>query len=121
MYAPLAPQIARTRAADARRAAHATEAGRVQAGPIVLRTGRREDLPQLARLAQLDGQTVPAQPVLVAEEAGAIRAALSLRDGRAIADPFVPSAELVEHLRLRAARTGYSPRRRRPRFALRWS
>ena len=29
-------------------------------------------------------------------------AALSLRDGRVIADPFIPTAELVELMRLRA-------------------
>jgi hypothetical protein len=41
--------------------------------------------------------------VLLAELDGRIVAAVSTHDGRAVADPFVPSAEIVEQLRLHAS------------------
>jgi hypothetical protein len=52
----------------------------------------------------LEGGRPPAGPALVAEENGAIVAALCLSTGRAVADPFVPSLHLVDLLRRRAER-----------------
>ena len=52
----------------------------------------------------LDSARPLAGPALVAEENGAIVAALCLSTGRAVADPFVPSLHLVELLRRHAAR-----------------
>ena len=72
-------------------------------GPVTLRFAFPDDALVLARLAALDDAPQPAHPVLLAEVSGEAVAALSLRDGRAIADPFQPSAELVELLRARAA------------------
>ncbi|MBV9464847.1 MAG: hypothetical protein JO169_01910, partial [Solirubrobacterales bacterium] len=46
---------------------------------------------------------MPAQPALVAEIDGELCAALSLADGRVVADPFRPSGALLELLRMRAA------------------
>jgi hypothetical protein len=66
-------------------------------------TIRRADLADLAaldRLAALDSAAVPTGDVLVAEVAGDLWAALELSTGKAIADPFRPSGELVELLRL---------------------
>ncbi len=43
---------------------------------------------------------------MVAEVGGEVLAALPARGGQAIADPFRPTAELVEMLRVRAGLTG---------------
>lgn len=55
------------------------------------------------RLAALDSATVPPPPLLVAEVDGELRAAVSLHDGRAIADPFTRTAHLLDVLRTRIA------------------
>jgi hypothetical protein len=65
---------------------------------------RADDDADLVRLAALDGARPLARPALVAEENGAIVAALCLSTGRAVADPFVPTLQLVELLRRHAAR-----------------
>jgi hypothetical protein len=68
-------------------------------------TIRRADLADLAaldRLAAVDSAVAPTGDVLVAEVAGELWAALEIESGAAIADPFRPSAELVELLRLHA-------------------
>ncbi len=70
--------------------------------PIVIRPDRPEDVRALARLAALDSARVPAAPLLVAEVAGELRAALSLYDGATIADPFQRTASLVALLTMRA-------------------
>jgi hypothetical protein len=71
--------------------------------PIIsLRAATSNDGPALVRLAALDSADVPAGPVLVAEVDGEPQAAMSLRDGRVVADPFAHTAELVSLLRLRA-------------------
>jgi hypothetical protein len=56
----------------------------------------------LCRLAALDSAAVPAPPVLIAEGDGELRAAMSLADGHVVADPFVPTADLVVMLHARA-------------------
>jgi hypothetical protein len=90
---------------------------------ILLRPAYADDERAVHRLAALDSTTAaPAPPLLVAEIEGELRAALSLSDGSAIADPFYPSAELVALLRAHAAQAGarsLSPRapRRRRRLA----
>jgi hypothetical protein len=69
---------------------------------IVIRVAERDDAAALHRLAQLDSAAPPAGPVLLAEAGGAARAALSLSDGRAVADPFFPTQHLVALLRVHA-------------------
>jgi hypothetical protein len=69
---------------------------------IVIRPNRRDDERALARLAGLDSAPVPAEPLLVAEVGGELRAALSLRDGAVIADPFHFTTQLVTLLQMRA-------------------
>jgi hypothetical protein len=54
---------------------------------------------------------VPVAPVLVGARCQRVVAALSLRDGAVIADPFVPTADIVALQRLRARQLG---RRERP-------
>ena len=68
-------------------------------------TIRRADLADLAaldRLAALDSASAPTGEVLVGEVGGELWAAVEIDSGRAIADPFRPSAELVELLQLHA-------------------
>src|SRR5436309_2751265 len=62
-------------------------------GPITIRRATEDDKPALAQLASLDCARRPAGAVLLAETRGELRAALSLADGAAIADPFRPSAD----------------------------
>jgi hypothetical protein len=57
----------------------------------------------LDRLAQLDSAAPLEHPILVGEIGDRVAAALDLDTGRAIADPFVPTANLLAHLRVRAA------------------
>ena len=91
---------------------------------IVIRRADGSDARALSRLAALDSAPAPlAGPdVLIAEVTGHIAAAVN--DGQAIADPFQPTAGLVELLHLRAGQlTSSGPaslahrRRRFPRFA----
>jgi hypothetical protein len=70
---------------------------------LTIRLAHEDDRASLATLAQLDSSAPAAAPVLVAEAADRIVAAISLADGSAIADPFVPTTEVLEMLRLRAA------------------
>jgi hypothetical protein len=70
---------------------------------VTVRHSHAGDETALARLAVLDSGQVPEGPALVAEADARIVAALPLGSGRPIADPFVPTAELVALLHLRAA------------------
>lgn len=69
---------------------------------VVIRSARDADLPLVHELAELDAAAPLASPILVAVVDGRPWAALSLDDGRAVADPFRPSASTVELLRMRA-------------------
>jgi hypothetical protein len=77
--------------------------------PLVLRPATAVDTPDLERLAALDSARPLEGEVMLAYAAGEVRAALSLETGRAVADPFYPSLELVELLE---AAAGGKPRRR---------
>ena len=66
---------------------------------VTLRRAGAEDARAIAALA---GARPPAGPLLVAEIDGEVRAALSLADGRILADPLQPSAAALELLRARA-------------------
>jgi len=69
----------------------------------VLRIATEHDAADLRRLAQLDEARPLTGRILIGELAGAPAAALSLKTGRGIADPFRPTADLRIHLRARAA------------------
>ena len=69
---------------------------------ITLRVCGADDALELRRLAELDSAEPLAGEVLVAEQGGDLRAAIALADLRVIADPFHPTADLVELLRTRA-------------------
>jgi hypothetical protein len=85
---------------------------------LTLRFACFDDAPDLLRLAQLDSAKPLRDPILVGEVSGRMIAALSLADGRAIADPFVLSASMVELLRARARQLEGAGRR--PRWRERW-
>jgi hypothetical protein len=69
---------------------------------LTVRTLEPQDKEAVRVLAALDGQHVPTGPALVAEVDREVVAALPLDGGRALADPFRPTAHLVALLELRA-------------------
>src|SRR5437763_10588970 len=111
----LTPQLqialAHAKADDLRRAAAVRNPGRRQSQPrppvaaersVTLRFGVPADENRLARLAALDSSKPPAQPILLAEVDGQLLAALALSDRAVVADPFHPTADLIDLLRARA-------------------
>ena len=78
---------------------------------ILIRGATTGDGPVLSRLAALDTAPVPFGPTLIAEVDGEPRAALSLRDGDVIADPFARTAELVQLLKVHASAVAETPER----------
>ena len=71
--------------------------------PLAIRFAAEQDEPAVSRLAALDSARAPGGLLLLAEVHGDLLAALSLTDGRAIADPFRRTAHLLEMLRAAAA------------------
>jgi hypothetical protein len=87
---------------------------------VVLRLARPEDAATLARLAALDSAPPLREPALLALVDGRALAALSLTDRRVVANPFAPTADIVDLLGKRASSVEPRPQRRRllsPRFA----
>jgi hypothetical protein len=80
---------------------------------LVIRLAEPADLDRLRYLAALDSARALMGDVLVAEADGVISAAYSVDERRAIADPFVHTAELVELLELRAGPLEARPKRSR--------
>jgi hypothetical protein len=70
--------------------------------PITIRAAAVQDGPAIARLAVLDGHTLPAGEQLVAEADGRIVAAAEVTSGKTVADPFRPSAGAARLVALRA-------------------
>ncbi|MGH2962415.1 MAG: hypothetical protein ACRDL3_09520 [Solirubrobacterales bacterium] len=91
------------------------------AAEVTIRDAAGDDLGALERLAQLDSTRplVTGDPkfrsrnlgmIVVAEVGGELRAAYSLTEERAIADPFHRTVELVELLELHAGQMGTNGR-----------
>ena len=78
---------------------------------ITIRFAYPDDEAALRSLASLDSAQPIAQPALVAETGGEIRAAMSLADGIVVADPFSPTEHLAVLLQVHA--TQLAPPRRR--------
>jgi hypothetical protein len=76
--------------------------------PLVIRLATAGDQQALQRLAELDSARAPAGTTLIAELRGRPVAAVSLGDGEQIADPFVPTADITELLRIRARQLTHS-------------
>lgn len=70
---------------------------------LVIRPASPEDEPAIARLSALDEHELPRGDRLIGELGGRIVAALDVRSGDAIADPFVPTSGVLELLGRRAA------------------
>ena len=73
------------------------------ANGVTIRWALPTDLDALERVAALDSKKLPAEPLLVAAVDGQVWAAVSVLDDVAVADPFVPSGDLVGLLRTRAS------------------
>ena len=88
--------------------------------PITIRLAVPDDHLALTVLAALDSaEATPRGRVLLAEVDGELRAALSLADGSAIADPFHPTLDILELLRTHAHTAGARAPRGRRRTRLR--
>lgn len=95
---------AAAQAADQRRVAAEHRRSHESLGAVEMRRASGPaDERAVGRLAQLDEMTPPRGDVLLAEVDGRLVAALPLEGGPAIADPFVPTQEIIELLALRAA------------------
>ena len=88
---------------DMQRVARRRAAERVAAEELVIRSASTDDDGRLQRLALLDSAPAPHGPMLVGERGGMLVAAVPMSGGRAIADPFEPSADVVGLLELRRA------------------
>jgi hypothetical protein len=71
-------------------------------GQITIRSSTDADQAEIARLAALDSRQAPKGDVMLAFVDDELRAALGLGSNDAIADPFHPTADLVELLRMSA-------------------
>jgi hypothetical protein len=105
MSTPAAAPTA-TAAATPTATAPAAPTATPSASQITLRPSTAADQAEIVRLATIDSAEVPAGPLLLAEVDGELHAALTLADGRVIADPFVPTSALVELLRTRRRTSG---------------
>jgi hypothetical protein len=87
-----------------------------------IRRATDADAGALRRLAQLDSQRPITGPALIGDIDGAPAAAVSLADGRVVADPFQPTSSLTELLQMRRRALRTRPRtpslRKRLRAAL---
>jgi hypothetical protein len=68
---------------------------------VVIRRDSADDAHALERLAGRDSKPLPAEDLLVAEIEGELRAAVALRSGETISDPFHQTSEVVRLLELR--------------------
>jgi hypothetical protein len=83
---------------------------------VELRMARRDEAAVVSRLADLDDAPELEGPVLLALVDGEAIAALSLADGRLVANPFVRTQHAVTLLRMRADHLLGGRRRRRRRW-----
>jgi hypothetical protein len=96
-------QLSRSRVQDSLRARPTTSSRRVDTAPVTIRHAAADDMKALERLAALDSRRVPSGELFVAEVGGRLLAATSIDTGAVIADPFEPTASLVELLQIQAA------------------
>lgn len=87
---------------------------------LTLRPAAPADAPRLRRLAALDSGEPPGD-ALVAELESDLLAAISIRDGRVVADPFQRTDHAVGLLRVRRDQIVQARRLSRPGHALRAS
>jgi hypothetical protein len=70
---------------------------------LTIRRADTSDAGALVRLAALDSASPPTGDAVLAEVGGELWAAVEVDSGAAIADPFRPSGELVDLLRLQVS------------------
>ncbi|HEY1274777.1 MAG TPA: hypothetical protein VGF25_07695 [Thermoleophilaceae bacterium] len=89
---------------------------------ITIRHSTTADRARIAALAELDSRHAPVGLALLAEVDGRLVAAVGVADGAVVADPFVPTADVVGLLRIQASQERGARRRfsRRPRFVPVW-
>jgi hypothetical protein len=75
---------------------------------VTIRRVTPDDWNAVERLARLEAVDVPHRPALLAEVDERVLAVRSLADGTTVADPFQPTAELVELLAARSKALGAS-------------
>ncbi|MEX2196105.1 MAG: hypothetical protein WD844_12535 [Thermoleophilaceae bacterium] len=75
----------------------------VPSTPVTIRRSAPADTRAVERLAALDSAGTPEGELVLAEIGGYLVAAVPLDGGRAVADPFRPTLEIVRLLELRAA------------------
>jgi hypothetical protein len=83
---------------------------------LTIRRADAADSGALARLAALDSASPPTGAALLAEVGNELWAAIEIDSGTAIADPFRPSGELVDLLRVSLTGERKPARRSRPRL-----
>jgi len=83
------------------------------ANSVTIRLARTDEATALAHLAELDSALKLLAPALVAEVAGELLAAISLADGKLVANPLRRTADVVELLRARERQLRNVGRRRR--------
>ena len=86
--------------------------------PLAVRHATAADAAALRDLALLDSARPLTGPVLLAELGGTLVAARSLADDRAVADPFVRTAAVLDVLRAYAARLSPATATRRSAWSL---
>jgi hypothetical protein len=77
---------------------------------VTIRRTTPDDWTSLERLAELEGRRAPTGAALVAEVDERILAARWIREDVTLADPFLPTGELVSLLDARARHLGARPR-----------
>jgi hypothetical protein len=70
--------------------------------PITIKHSTSRDRAAVEELAELDGRPVPVGDTLLAEVDGKLWAAVRVDDGAAVADPFLPTGDVVWLLHARA-------------------
>jgi hypothetical protein len=86
---------------------------------IIIRRSTDNDRAAIRHLAALDSRPAPSGEALLAFAGTELRAALPLDGGAPLADPFQPTAEVVDLLRLRADQVRHDYRPGLARRALR--
>ena len=86
--------------------------------PITIRQSTGMDRVAIEELAELDGRPAPVGETLLAEVEGKLWAAVGVEDGAAVADPFLPTADVLWLLQIRAEqeRAARAPAMRSRRF-----
>ena len=87
---------------------------------VAIRAATHDDDAVLAELARLDSADPLKRPALLGSVDGAPAAAMSLVDGRVVADPFRPTDDVVALLREQHSRARRTGRARRRRLARTW-